>query len=230
MQDWWPDWSGEIAAVVASGPSLKSEKLELLRGRVKVIAIKQTVDRCPFADVVYGCDDAWWMHRQGLPEFKRLKIAWGAKACARFPDLRKITIEEKAKGTSRDSPDYSDAILSETKGVIGGGGNSGFQGLNLAVQFGARRVLLIGFDMHDRGGVHWYGRNNWTKANNPDESNFVKWRAAFNAAAPTLAALGVEVVNTSFASDLKCFPRRSIEQALNSWGADAVDMDRLRSA
>lgn len=99
-------------------------------------------------------------------------------------------------------------------GKIGGGGNSGFQALNLAVQLGATRVLLIGFDMHDRGGVHWYGRNNWVGANNPTDSNFRRWIRALNIAAPVLANRGVEVVNASPFSDLQCFPKASIEEWL----------------
>ena len=42
---------------------------------------------------------------------------------------------------------------------IGGGGNSGFQALNLALQWGARKIILVGFDLTDENGLHWYGRN-----------------------------------------------------------------------
>ena len=35
------------------------------------------------------------------------------------------------------------------------------------------------------GGVHWYGRNNWSMANNPDETNFRRWRENFDRAAPS---------------------------------------------
>lgn len=97
---------------------------------------------------------------------------------------------------------------------MGSGGNSGFQALNLAVQWGAAQILLIGFDMTDAGGAHWYGRNNWTGANNPDQNNFKRWIAAFESAAVTLKRMGVEVVNCSPHSALGCFPKMSIEAAL----------------
>jgi hypothetical protein len=105
-------------------------------------------------------------------------------------------------------------------GVIGGGGNSGFQALNLAVQFGARRIILIGFDMSDAGGVHWYGRNNWQMANNPNSSNFMRWTAAFDRAAPVLEQAGVEVVNAAPHSALRCFKRTSVADALKAWDAE----------
>jgi hypothetical protein len=67
---------------------------------------------------------------------------------------------------ARTKEKYSDD-LQWTAGVVGGGGNSGFQAVNLAAQFGASRIILIGFDMTDRGGKHWYGRNHWPMSNNP---------------------------------------------------------------
>jgi uncharacterized Rossmann fold enzyme len=42
----------------------------------------------------------------------------------------------------------------------------------LAAQLGAKTILLIGFDMTDSAGVHWYGRNNWEQANNPTQDCF----------------------------------------------------------
>lgn len=106
---------------------------------------------------------------------------------------------------------HRDEILLDEVGLVGSGGNSGFQALNLAVQFGAKRIILFGFDMNDRSGVHWYGRNAWPLANNPNHDNFRRWIAAFEGAAPVLEALGVEVINASPNSAIKAFPRRSIE-------------------
>lgn len=156
--------------------------------------------------MVYGCDAPWWKHRHGLPEFKGLKVCYADSRLNGYPDIRRIEIEKT-----------NDRILLGKIGRVGGGGNSGFHAVNLVVQFGARRILLVGFDMTDRGGVHWYGRNSWPMANNPMQSNFVRWLAAFEAAAPTLAAIGVEIVNCSPTSAMKTFPRRSIADALKGW-------------
>lgn len=101
-------------------------------------------------------------------------------------------------------------------GQVAAGGNSGFQALNLALQFGASRIILIGFDMNDRAGKHWYGRNQWPNANNPNDSNFQRWIAAFTKAAPVLAGLGVQVFNCSPNSALRCFPLVDLEQALGA--------------
>lgn len=140
-----------------------------------------------------------------MPDFKGLKLCW-AGGLKGFPDIRRIEIEKT-----------TDRLLIENAGKTGSGGNSGFQALNLAVQWGAKRILLIGFDMTDQSGVHWYGRNGWHGANNPNETNFRRWLEAFEKAAPVLAGLGVEVINTFQGSAMRCFPRRSIEDMLAEW-------------
>jgi hypothetical protein len=206
----FPDWSGECAAIVASGPSANAAQVGLLKGRLSVIAIKKSVELCPWADVVYGCDAAWWRSVRGLPEFKGLKLAWDAHVCGEFPNIHRVWIDEPKES--------GDVIVTDQIGHVGAGGTSGFQALNLAVQFGAKRILLIGFDMTDRPGVHWYGRNNWPGGNNPGELNFRRWIKAFANAVPTLASLGVEVVNGSPVSQLRTWPKASVEETLAAWG------------
>lgn len=174
----------------------------MLRGRLRVIAIKENVDLCPWADVLYGCDRAFWINRRGVPEYRGLKISFEA----RMPDVRNIHVEKDANHLIMDRP-----------GVVGAAGNSGFQAVNLAVQWGVRGIVLIGFDMHDRGGVHWFGRVYAPGRSNPSEHNFRRWVGAFNSQAPILRQLGIEVINTSPYSALTCFPKMSLERALAQW-------------
>lgn len=202
--DWWPDWRDERVAIIASGPSAKTFDFSRIRRTFRVIAIKENVELCPWAHVVYGCDGAWWRHRRGLPDFAGLRISYDARVCEQFPGIKRVDIAK-----------MNDRIILDGPMSIGSGGNSGFQALNLAVQFGASRVILIGFDMTDRGGVHWYGRNAWNGANNPSEHNFRRWCAAFQASLPDLS--GVDVVNVSPVSVLKAFPRRSLDDTLQDW-------------
>lgn len=161
--------------------------------------------------MVYGCDPAWWKHRRGLPNFKGLKVAWlGAKLD--FPDIRTISIEKSAGG-------YSHTLQFDQTGVIGGGGNSGFQALNLAAQLGGNPIILVGFDMSDQRGAHWYGRNNWDHAGNPSESNFARWIAALTSASHALKARKIRVINASPDSALACFEKaRGIDEALDLAG------------
>lgn len=217
--DWWPDWRGEACAIVASGPSTKAADVAQLKGRIRVIAIKENaVELCSWADVVYGCDLPWWKHRRGLTSFNGLKIGWDARIPQYFPDVKTIRIAEKQRNLQRHPRQYLDEIIVHEPGLIGAGGNSGFQALNLAVQFGATRIVGVGFDCNGSGGAHWYGRNNWTKGNNPDEANFRRWRLAFDSAAGRLRDLGVEFINAAPNSSLKAYPKMTIPQALSVWG------------
>lgn len=108
-------------------------------------------------------------------------------------------------------------MLFDEPGIIGSGGNSGFQAINIVAQFGATRVLLIGFDMHTGNGVHWYGANRWRNANNPSAGNLMRWRDALTHQSKVLARMGIDVVNVSPDSALRCFPIKTIEQALEDW-------------
>lgn len=207
---WWPDWRGQCAAIIASGPSVKKTDVETLRDRINVMAIKVNVDLAPWSDVVYGCDGHWWIHRNGLPKFKGIKLTYGVDASDQFKDVHRIDIERRPG---------SDVILTDKPARTGSGGNSGFQALNLCVQFGATGILLIGFDMRSDGNSpHWYKRNEWPGASNPIEHNYARWRLAFEASVPRLQELGVDVVNCSDNSTLQCYRKASVEEALKGWG------------
>lgn len=205
---WFPDWSGYAVVIVASGPSAKKVDLGILaqKSRVKVIAIKESHRLCR-PDMIYGCDRAWWHANAGLPKYQGLKVAYDPMLREQYPDIHLVRIEL-----------HADTILTETPGLIGSGGNSGFQALNLAVQFGARMIVLIGFDMHGDGGAHWYGRNEWQGANNPGESNYQRWRFAFALSAPGLGNIPVDVANATRYSGLKSYRMvPSVEVALREW-------------
>ena len=205
---WWPDWRGECAAVVACGPSTKKVDLVKLRDRVHVVAIKESVELCPWAEVVYGCDAAWWIHRKGLPEFKGLKIAHGVQATGQFKDLKRTEIEIN-----------KDNILVDEPLKICNGGNSGQQAVNVLVQFGVTDIILAGFDMTaDPNHLHYYGRNKWLNANNPMGTNFMRWRKGFDIAKKDLDRLGVTVVNVSPDSHLQAFRRVPLEAVMQEWG------------
>lgn len=156
--------------------------------------------------MVYGCDGGWWQNNKGLPNFRGTKLAHDSGVCVLYKDVHKIEVEDH------------DRMLFDEPGVIGSGGNSGFQALNLAAQFGATRILLVGFDMHSANGVHWYGRNVGNNRNNPSDYNFARWREVLGKQSKVLRALGVEVVNASPESALICFPKMSVEDALKRWG------------
>lgn len=110
-------------------------------------------------------------------------------------------------------------ILVDEVGKIGcglrsGGGHSGFHAINLAVQFGAKRIVLVGFDMsHDRG-AHWHQHAAGT-LRRKDAKGMVACRDALDGCAVQFVSLGVDVVNTSEKSGLRAYPKCDFMQAVN---------------
>lgn len=195
---WYPDWTGRVAAVIACGPGVRHVQLDLLRGRCAVLAVKEAADMAPWADAIYCCDTAFWRNWHAMPKFGGLKVTYSA----RIPGVHPVGIDIDA-----------DRFVM-TPGIIGNGGNSGFQAVNLALQWGARRVILIGFDMTDTNGVHFYGRATGDGRTNPSQRNFQRWVRAFDAAAMQLPALKSAIINATPYSALTCFPKMDLAAAL----------------
>jgi hypothetical protein len=83
--------------------------------------------------------------------------------------------------------------------------NSGAAAINLAVHFGAARIVLLGFDMHfdekGRGNYHdRYGRGRGAK------KAFDLFLGVFPAIAEDCERAGVEVINATPGSALKVWP------------------------
>lgn len=197
---WYPDWTGETAIVVASGPSAVEADLAGAKGRARAVAINESWRLAPWADAIYSCDGDWWMHRQGVPEFTGLKITQDHSAADHL-GLHRVVVEPLMRE------------LCQEPGRLAGGGNSGFQTLNLLVQWGVTKIILVGFDMSIEAGVHWHGRHGGHLVN-PDALATARWRRRLDEVAPQFAELGVEVVNTSGRSALQAYPKRSLEDAL----------------
>jgi hypothetical protein len=207
------DWAGETAAVLAGGPSLTREQVEAVRGKCRVIAVSNTaidtVDSetkaiipafAPWADVLYAADLKWWRHYQDQ--------------ALKFPGI-KVTIGPRKTFHEVYSLERSDCKAYDPHPTrIVYGGNSGYQALHLAVQFGAKRVLLLGFDMKNgrRGRKHWFGSHPGKLNSN---AQFNGWIRAFDRFSKVLTEMGITVINCSPDTALRCFRRASVEKALN---------------
>jgi len=203
---WWPDWRDKVLVLVASGPSAKDEDIRKAvgsRSNCRVAAIRGSVDLYPEADAVYAADEDWWGHVRGLPWFRGLRVTNARNAVSRWGLDGPIQVIRN-----------TDALCVGEPGVVGGGGCSGFQLVNLVVQAGARGIVLVGFDMNSSQSPHWYGKNTWPGSSNPKEKSFVRWRRALDGAAATLSKLSVEVINASERSTLSAYPKMKLEDAL----------------
>jgi hypothetical protein len=90
--------------------------------------------------------------------------------------------------------------------------NSGAAAISLAVHLGATRVVLLGYDCQRTNGLaHWHGNHPRGLGNG---GAMARWAESFAELAQDMARRGVEVVNATRETALKCFPRVELEQAL----------------
>lgn len=157
--------------------------------------------------MLYACDLAWWKVNRGVPGYRGLKLSNSGDVCVDYLDIHKVEVQRKTHRLLREKP-----------GKIGHGFNSGFQALNLAIQFGARRIVLVGYDMAVGAddALHWHGRHGKGLLN-PRPRILEVWRRHLDEQAPLLRSWGVEVVNASTQSALTAYPKMDLVEALDRW-------------
>lgn len=90
--------------------------------------------------------------------------------------------------------------------------NSGAQAIALAVLFGVSRIVLLGYDMgRINNQTHWHGDHPRPLGNG---NRYAAWIRAIGTMAAPLRAAGIEVVNCSRHTALKCFERKPLEAVL----------------
>jgi hypothetical protein len=87
------------------------------------------------------------------------------------------------------------------------GSNSGYQAINLAYLMGAKRILLLGYDMGHSDKRHFFGEHPKAIRASTDYRQFIP---GFSALARDLDKEGVSVINCSRQTALTCFPRGNI--------------------
>lgn len=203
----WPNWKGEVVMVVATGPSAADVPLDKARGLVRTIAVKDGWKLAPWADCLYAADHHWWEAHKGVMAYKGRRICYDDRTVERWRGENPLQVK-----IMRGNKD----MIFGQPGVIGWGGNSGFHAFNLAIQFGARAVILVGFDMRVDRGLHFFGAHPYSMA--PSEPNVRRWAATLNAQAAAIKALGVEVINCSPVSAISAYPKMTLEDALATLG------------
>jgi hypothetical protein len=196
-------WADELAIVCAPGPSLTDDVAALCRGR-RAIAVGNAYKAMPWADVVYHTDGPWWRMHNGCPGFSGR--CWSSH-------------DDGTNNKSEIAKEYGLRLVAGENGnefsldprLIRYGGNSLFAAVNLAILFGAARIILVGADMrHVNGLAHFDG-------DHPKPlrqcSDYTKFAPAFDAAAKALPA-HISIVNATPGSALKAFPIVSLEDAL----------------
>lgn len=194
----WP-----IVACLASGPSLTQEDVDLLKGRVPVIAINDAIRLAPWADVLYSSDQYWWRDVGVTTPFSgdRYSVRSSRQHVPTvFRDHPEIAVLENTGKTG----------LETDPSGLRTGQNSGYAAINLAVHFGATQILLLGYDMQRTGGRAHFFDHHRTSAG----GSYKHFLPHFQTLVAPLAKLGIEVINCTRDTALRCFPRAPLADVL----------------
>jgi hypothetical protein len=199
----------KTAVCVAAGPSIRQADIDVCRDLpdVTVGVVNRMYDFAPWAHLLYGCDFAFWQVHYTAIRRKFAGSLWtqDADAARQFPGLNYVHAVNGAD--LKPAGGISCGIIDEP------GGNSGFQLLSLFVRAGAKRIVLLGYDMGATGTGHAHDDHPLFMGN-PTQHQFAKWVKGFNAAAEQAQHLGIEIINCSRETALTCFRRSTIGECL----------------
>ena len=194
--------------IVAGGPSLVGQDL-CIRGGLKalledkiVLGVNNAIYLGSMIDVLFFGDAKWyWWNKEAIDNFKGLKIT-------------RSRISPKSNPMPKPVPD-NNGILILRKGGFKGlerdpkrlswNGSSGGCAINVAVHLGAKKIVLLGYDM---------------KLGNKEEKNMIphplehKKKQTYNnmlekfkTIAPVAGELGVKILNATPGSRIECFEK-----------------------
>jgi len=213
-------WKGEPCIVAASGPSLTADVVRRCQLALwwRILVVSDAHKPMPWADAMYSCDWSWWRAHDGAKAFKGARhtshsldasLADDKSAVAHeFPAVN-LTPARNGAGFGRDVIHY------------GIPGSSGFQAVNLAMNFGASRIVLVGFDYRFVGGKsHFFGDHQGLRQATDDH-----YRDLARAFGPA----PVPIVNATPGSSITCYPTAKLEDVLATdfqWPDGRVYRDR----
>ncbi len=191
--------AGRTIAIIGGGPSLRGVDLLPLRGKAITIAVNNAYELAPWAEYHLFGDRRWWeWHGSKFPADFQGKIISTSRASFNDPRILKM---DKTFGAFSKVPHSLYGV------------DSGTQAVNLAAHLGARRIVLLGFDMGfaPDGEAHWHADHKIPSV----ETNYIrKFLVQYEAVVlPALASRGVEIVRVT-PSRLTMIPQLSMQEAL----------------
>lgn len=165
--------------VLAPGPSASAELAARIQ-HLPVVAVGCAFELAPWAQIIAASDAAWWRSYPVAMASKAAKFTMGTKR-----DVEQVRID-----------------------ALGAVVNSGVLGLECAARAGAKRILLLGADMH---GTHFFGaytnglRNTAPHQRMQHMKQYETWGKLNR---------GVQVLNCTPGSALNCFPKADLDACL----------------
>jgi len=193
-------WPNSTVFVIGGGPSIASMQLGLLMGQYVVGVNSAFHLDIPVAVTFFG-DSRWliWEY-DSLCQKQYAGILVTCQAKLKNPDDLPIKRLAKSKKTQG---------ITEKRYEISWNNSSGGAAINLAYHLGARRIVLIGYDMGINNGRHNF--HDSYPVGKPERNPYRHFLKSFDRIKDDADKLGVEILNATPNSNLNVFPKVRLE-------------------
>lgn len=211
----------KTAYIVGGGPSLEHFNWKLLDDGTRfVVGINTAYQVLKNAQVIYFTDDDWYnLHKkQGFLDHPAVKIkgSLNPNRLANDKAIKQMHLQ-------------GDRGLDMTPNRLRHGRNSPYAAINMLVQWGFKKIYLMGLDMqHGRKDpkskskkkTHWHGGHRRID----NENGYKTFMRNYQELPKLVEPHKVEIINLNFRSKLKCFPTETYEEHFGpDWTLHKVD-------
>jgi len=169
-----------------------------------VIAVNMAYKLGDWIDVLFFGDDGFWKTRkEEIIAFNGLRVSF---------ESEKIR-DSRVKLVARN-PRKKQGITFTPAGLLSWNFNSGAAAINLAIQFGVKRIILLGFDMQldQNNNQHWH--KVYSSPLSGVKESMKKHLQGFPVIAKDIEGSGIEIINCSPNSAIQCFRKVNIWEVL----------------
>lgn len=219
-----PKFKGEIGVLIGTGPSITSEQIEFIRSKkCRVFTVNNAYQLINEADVHVSCNNDWWEYYWPKDKVLRTMPATKYTWYQYIANQYNITY---IKAIVKDGLSTDPRIIHINHG-------SSPMGINIAVHYGIKKLLLIGHDMKFSPDYNGRAKKVGSKSRHffgeyPKElQHFPSVKVglsspgvldglieAYKKMIPDLRKMRMEVINCTPKSALKCFPLSTLEKEL----------------
>lgn len=204
------DWVGQTALVLGNGPStLGYEPEHFDRPSSRLLVCNGGYLRFPHAHLLVATDRKWLLTETTKDEpfagYRGGEILITRPEAAQAYDPRMIYVKRLDLARFRGVDQFADP------GLVVEGWTSVTTMIAAAVMRGARRIILLGVDLQPGKGNRRRSYDESVDTPSAAEKRYAKQIADLEAQMPHVKRRGVEVLNASPGSGLKCYPYVSWE-------------------
>ena len=191
-------WMNDTVYILGGGPSLNDTNLDLIHDR-HVIGVNNAYLHGSWVDICWFGDCRWYQwHKEGLRDYPGLVVTCCTTLAGSTKRVKVVT-----RGDPRGIDRRPDRVSWNR--------NSGASAINFAYHLGAKRIVLLGYDMRRVN-----DRTNWHEDHPcPQKNPYPMFLKVFPEIKRDADKLGLEILNATPDSALTVFPMVDFEEVVN---------------